>query len=83
MHISKRQNSIDNNCIVLHSQNTKEFQLNIFLTGTLLQTGTVGFPQRKQLPRSTANSMVRTYEEEDLIYANLKCIHDCTVQRGR
>jgi len=36
MHTSKRQNTTDNNCIFSHSQNTKEFQLNVLLTGTLL-----------------------------------------------
>jgi hypothetical protein len=47
---------------------------------------TFGFPERKQLPRSTANSVVssnNTYDEEVLVYANLKYTHDCTVQRGQ
>jgi len=29
MRISKRKNIMDSNCIVAHSQNTKEFQLNV------------------------------------------------------
>jgi hypothetical protein len=89
MRITKIQNTTDSNCIVSHSQNTKELQLNTLWTGTLLllvSHTVVGFPQGKQRPRSTADSVVsnnNTYDEEVLIYANLKLTHDCTVQRGR
>jgi len=55
------QNSTDSNCVISHVRNTTDIQPSVLLIGIFRLLGIsnrLGFPQRKPLPRSPANSTV-------------------------
>jgi hypothetical protein len=55
MHKSNHNNTTENNCIISNAQNTTA-QPNVCTSASGHKQGTVGSPQRKPLPRSTANT---------------------------
>jgi len=57
MHSSNHTEHYKKNCIISHAQNATALQPNIFLT-PIYERMAVGFPLRKPLPRSPANSTV-------------------------